>query len=280
MRRYLLVVASLVVLLTACDPPVEIPPAGTGPGGGQFIVQCKEPVTNGSFDPIVAPGNPNGSHRHEFYGNRSINPNSDYSSLIGKPTACEHPGDTAIYWHPTLYANGVRVIAPKSTFYYDMVGDGPVRAWPKGLKMIAGNSKATAPQDTDVVNWGCGNGSGTSEVNRPPQCSGDGRLTFHIVFPDCWNGTRLDSADHKSHMAYSNDGACPSTHRYKLVRLTIRIQFTDYQPNPSSLTLSSGSVNTLHADVINSWNQARLQNTVQQCVNAGTKCSADEAARF
>src|SRR5207244_9474853 len=37
-------------------------------------------------------------------------------------------------------------------------------------------------------------------------------LRLHVRFPDCWDGQNLDSADHKSHMAYALRGECPSTH--------------------------------------------------------------------
>lgn len=30
-------------------------------------------------------------------------------------------------------------------------------------------------------------------------------LELHVTFPDCWDGVRLDSPDHRSHMAYSRD---------------------------------------------------------------------------
>lgn len=260
---------SIVAALVACDPPVVIPPPGTGPGGGQFIIQCVDPVKVGTFDPIVYPGQEPAAHSHEFLGNRSINKDSTYDTMRQGSTACEHAGDTAGYWHPTLYSNGVRKVAPKSTFYYDVPDsyDGPVRTYPDGLKIIS-----------DRHDWGCGNGSGTSGVASPPQCSGDGRLTFHVTFPNCWNGTALDSADHRSHMAFSDGTRCPSSHPYGLPRLTMRIQFSNWQPNPSSLTLSSGATSTLHADFWNSWDPARLKAAVDGCLNAGRKCTADEVA--
>src|SRR5438445_764949 len=122
-------------------------------------------------------------------------PTATYDSLVAGSTACGDKGDTASYWHPTLYIDGVRAPVPKSTFYYTGESKpGPLATWPPDLKIIAGNAAATGPQSTSVVYWGCGDGSSVSKVNMPPQCtSGDTGLTAHVIFPDCWDGLHLDS---------------------------------------------------------------------------------------
>ena len=250
---------------------------------GQFIVQCRGPVLSAPDDPIVYPGVAGASHLHEFYGNKAINPSSTYETLLGKPTGCDHdqagdePGDTASYWHPTLFVDGKRVAAPKSTFYYSSRSKkkpGTMQTWPAGLKAIAGNGKATAPQSTKVVYWGCGDGSSVSKVSTPPQCkSGDTGLTVHVIYPDCWDGKNLDAPDHKSHMAYSNKSAvCPSSHPVSLPWLMQRFQWTKFYPAPSAVTLSSGSPVTFHSDFFNSWDQPRLEQLMSFCINAGKKC--------
>ena len=92
-------------------------------------------------------------------------------------------------------------------------------------------SRPTGPQPTRIVYWGCGNGSSVSKVAFVPQCkSGDTGLTVHVLFPDCWDGVHLDSADHKSHMAYSVSDQCPSTHPVSLPTLIIRWQWTNIDP--------------------------------------------------
>ena len=251
---------------------------------GQFVIQCLGPVQTAPNDPIVHPGMPGMSHGHEFYGNTAINADSTYESLIGQPTGCARdrsggdPGDTAAYWHPTLFVNGVRTPAPKSTFYYTNRGrktPSDIKPFPPGLKVIAGDSMATGPQSTSVVYWGCGNGSSVSVVNAPPQCrSGDTGLTVHVIMPDCWDGVHLDSADHKSHMAYSSkDGSCPASHPVSLPWLIMRFQWTRMTPAPGAISLSSGSPSTFHADFWNTWNQPRLAQLTSACIAAGRKCS-------
>lgn len=277
-RAAVLAVTIAVVLAAGCMPA----PATTA---GQFIIQCGGPARSAPDDPIVHPAAPGGSHLHEFYGNTSTNAYSTAASLAGQPTMCTEPGDTAAYWHPTLYANGLRVPATKSTFYYTKHGAKapPIVAAPAGLKVVAGDATATAPQGTDVVYWGCGNGSSVSKVTSPPQCQpGDTGLTVHIIFPDCWNGTDLDSADHKSHMAYSQSVGgqqqCPATHPVSIPTLIMRFTWGKFYPAPGTLSLSSGSVDSMHADFFNAWNQPRLDQLVAACVSAGRDCTADDIA--
>ncbi len=45
-------------------------------------------------------------------------------------------------------------------------------------------------------------------------------LRLHIRFPECWDGRRLDSPDHKSHMAYATRTGCPSTHPVAVPQIT------------------------------------------------------------
>jgi len=250
--------------------------------GGEFLVQCGGPVRSAPEDPIVG----GASHNHEFYGNRTINLASTYESLSVGATACEDPHDKASYWHPTLYIAGARAVLPKATAYYTAHGKarGSMSSWPAGLKVIAGDSHATAPQPTRIVYWGCGNGSSVSKVAYVPQCkSGDTGLTVHVLFPDCWDGLHLDSADHKSHMAYSVSNECPPTHPVSLPSLIMRWQWTNLTPAPADVTLAScnsgtcdasGSPNTMHSDWVNAWDQPALDALVAKCINGGIDCPA------
>src|SRR4051812_36270679 len=256
---------------------------------GQFKISCGGPVRSAPDDPIVDPGQPGVSHNHEFYGNRSTSAFSTFASMVAGQTECaDHSGgdrgDTAGYWHPSLLVNGVRQAASQADFYYDTQSakQGPIHPFPAGLKMIAGDHMSMQPQGTDVIYWGCGNGSSTSKVEQPPQChSGDDGLAVHIIFPDCWNGTSIDSPDHMSHMAYSvqgDDGVyrCPSSHPVPVPRLTMRIGWDNFNPNPSTLSLSSGNINGMHADYWNTWQQPRLDQLVDKCINESRKCSHDD----
>ena len=88
-------------------------------------------------------------------------------------------------------------------------------------------------------------------------------LELHVNFPDCWDGKRLDSPDHTSHMAYSRDYVCPASHAVKvpLIRMMIRYPITDGR----EVELASGGQLTGHADFMNAWNQRVLARLVDEC---------------
>jgi hypothetical protein len=122
-------------------------------------------------DPIVFPGKPGAAHMHDFLGNSSTSARSTPKSLRGSPSQCNRSGDRSAYWVPTLYENG-HALAPESvSIYYRTSGRDPstIRPFPLGLRVIAGNSKATGPQDEDVVRWSC---SEDSELALPDPTPG------------------------------------------------------------------------------------------------------------
>jgi hypothetical protein len=236
--------------------------------GGQFTVQCAYSHTL-KDDSIVFPQQPGASHAHDFYGNVTTNASSTYGSMIGAATTCTTPDDTAAYWQPELLVNGVPVAANAERAYYANATKGPIRAFPVGLRIIAGNSKATGPQPTSVFYWGCAHDENAGQLTSPPQCTD--QLRAHIIFPNCWDGVNLDSPDHKSHMAYSSNGTCPADHPVALPRLTIAVGW-NATPAPASVSLSSGSAYTMHADFFNSWKQSALDSLVTRCLAAHLNC--------
>ena len=126
---------------------------------------------------------------------------------------------------------------------------------PKNLRMIAGNSKAPGPQDTSIVYWGCSEDAGIKS-NMPVNCSSHAGSTVlaHIIFPSCWDGKKLDSTDHKSHMAYPTlDDGCPNDHPVAIPTITMSIKWPFV--NGKDITLSSGAAYTLHGDFWNAWVQ-------------------------
>jgi hypothetical protein len=216
-------------------------------------------------DPILHPGMPGMSHSHEFFGNTTTSAASTYVSLRAGSTTCDRPGDTAAYWVPSLLSHGVRVPPAFAFAYYLRAGKpGKLAAPPAGLKVIAGDAKATAPQSTGVTGWKCeGVGGRLSAV--PVACPG-GRLVLVVDFPDCWNGVDLDSPDHRQHLAYSTARRCPAGHPVSIPQLSLRIHYrvTDI----SALTFASGSVYSAHADFFNAWDQSVLGGLVARFTNA------------
>jgi len=225
-------------------------------------------------DPIVFPGRPGASHSHDFMGNNSTNAFSLYPSMRAATTACRVADDAAGYWVPTLYDNGVATAPLRLHAYYRTAGKpGPdIRAFPAGLKVVAGDAHATGPQDLSIVRWDCGADGGVRPQATPPTCPSGARLHLHIAFPDCWNGKDTDSPDHKSHMAYSRRGRCDTAHPVPVPRLVQSIAYPS--AGGPGITLASGAATTAHADFFNAWDQPRLEQLVHDCLNANKHCGA------
>jgi hypothetical protein len=274
MSKYLAAIAAAGLALgVAATVPSTAQAGGTF---GSIQVVCR-PAHSLSDDPIMMPGMPGASHRHEFFANRSTNASSTNASLAGKPTTCSRRGDTAAYWTPTLFNHGHRVAPDRVIAYYRTTGIRDIRSvhpFPHGLKMIAGNDEATAahPQRTGIVNWACGDGI-RGRAKPPASCAGKGALRLRVQFPNCWNGKRLNSSDHKRHMVYARQGGCPASHPVPVPSLSLNFRYK-ISGSLSNLRLSSGSVYTGHADFWNSWHQHVLTRLVHNCLNAGKDCTS------
>ena len=268
-----LVCLLVMIGLAACSTDVQSPDAPSEElsvqgSSGQFVASCD--VTHRlNDDPIVFPGRPGAAHSHDFFGSDNADAFSTTASLREGTSSCpDRPGDTAAYWAPTLYSDGEPITPRRIRVYYRNGGKDPatIQPFPAGLKMIAGDHMASASnrQDTDISSWACTIRGDEREVQDVPRCSGSS-LRLRIVFPDCWDGRRLDSSDHKSHMAYSARGACPSGWvPVPEITMGIRYWYKDgLSRDPAAVSLASGSPYTAHADFFNSWDQRNLEGVLE-----------------
>jgi hypothetical protein len=241
--------------------------------GVNFVGHCGFSHRN-SDDPIVFPRQFGLSHNHTFIGNTSTNAFSTPASLLQAGTTCRRPGETAAYWMPTLLVNGEPVAPLGATVYYRRRTLDPVQPFPPGLKVIAGDSKATGPQDRRVTFWNCGAAVGVPPSSEVPTCPAGRRsgLRLHVTFPSCWDGRNLDSADHKSHLAYPQRGRCPGTHPVAVPAITVIFRYP--ASGGAGTELASGGVYSGHADFLNTWNQETLARLVNGCLNALRHCGA------
>ena len=137
---------------------------------------------------------------------------------------------------------------------------------------MAGNSTAIAPQSLQIVSWNCGAYEDVDMSSTPPTCPSP-TLTIHINFPDCWNGTALDSPDHKSHLAYhAADGTCPTGFPVPIPRVRVNVHYPT--TGGPGVALASGGQYSGHADFFNAWDPTELQRLVTKCINAGRICGA------
>jgi hypothetical protein len=108
------------------------------------------------------------------------------------------------------------------------------------------------------------------------QCPPGQTLKATVRFPDCWDGAQIDSADHKSHLAYSSWSReaqrriCPASHPVAVPKLNLNLRYAT--AGGRDARLSSGSIHTMHADFFNAWDEATLAGLVQRCLNADVHC--------
>jgi len=261
-------------------PPV--PPAGTKPipGGAvrvaEFVAEC---VFSHRLpdDPIVFPGLPGGSHSHDFFGNAVTNATTNLGDLRGGGTNCEPRVDLSSYWAPTLYVGGRPVPPDTATFYY--LGEGVsrevtqrIQPMPLGLKVVAGNARATSDADSRA-RWSCLHAGHVGASKNFVTCPPGTKLETYLDFPQCWDGRHL-YAPNSAHMAYPQADRCPASHPVPVPKLRMVLRYP-VNGDPATFRLASGSGLTMHADFFNAWNESELARRVRDCVNRIVKCGPD-----
>jgi len=251
----------------AAATPASSAPEHRGPGHrgpAYFAIGCGFSHRNND-DAIVSPGRRGVSHNHTYFGNTTTNASSTTTSLReAGTTTCRLRADTAAYWVPTLFA-GDRVVNPLGTIaFYVRRTFGAIHPFPAGLKVIAGNAAATRPQNLNVANWSCGRGP-VAASNAIPTCRDGRSLRLQVNFPNCWNGRSLDSSNHQSHMAYSQDGRCPASHPVPVPGLSLVVKYPGVSGRNAEL--ASGGQFSAHADFVNAWDQRTLERLVNRYLN-------------
>ncbi len=291
-------VATAMTLIAGCGDgrPVtqtaQAPAPGLrrGPGiastvdSAVFTVDCLY-SHQANDDPIVHPRQPGASHLHNFFGASGTDAFSTAASLRGGDTSCEDRDDTAAYWAPALL-DGDKAVRPDflRAYYRAAIGVDArtVRVLPPGLELISGNSHAMTGQwtPTRYAGWGCGFRPKRLHRVPPTDCTVNSPVTLRLVFPDCWDGRNLASADHQSHVARSREGRCPPSHPVAILQVQVSIQYPIWKPTqvaPSTraadLILASGGWQSTHGDLVNSWVQTRLEHQADLCIRALANCT-------
>jgi hypothetical protein len=234
-------------------------------------------------DPIVFPNQAGASHLHSFYGNVTTNEKSTAASLMASRSTCARGmenSDHSAYWVPALMKKGDNGALTAETggdqviwAYYRRGGvpGGPEvqQPFPIGLRMIAGDHMATSPQPKSQVQWQCGFGG--PRYDAIPTCNQD-EIHATLPFPNCWNGKDLDSANHKSHMAYAApSGACPADHPVVLPELWFEIDYIGLT-NGAQYVLSTGGVYSMHGDFFAAWDPQVQRALIANCLNPRKVC--------
>jgi Domain of unknown function (DUF1996) len=255
-------VAGLAAAGLSAAPTVEkaaLQSSPNFPNGPYYAIGCSFSHRNND-DPVVFPGQPGKSHSHTYIGNRSVNAATTPALLLGGRSTCESEFDSSAYWMPTLFVGEDDITPLTSIVYYVNRSRERIAAPPKGLMMIAGNADAKSRQPKGIVSWSCGAVGGKPRFHTIPACSEEQMLQLQATFPNCWDGRRLDSPDHKQHMRYASRGLCPSSHPVALPQLILIVL---YPPVPLGSQVASGRF-AAHADFMNGWDQVELERLVAE----------------
>jgi hypothetical protein len=260
-------------------------PSPSGDGIGAFRTVCDFSHMNFD-DPIVFPGQPDKSHLHAYFGNTEVDHSSTRQSIAttGNSTCRGGIVNRTAYWVPALVdTTDGSVVEPEplSVYYktgYYGIPPSQINPMPAGLRMIAGNSKASGPQP-GVVHWKC-EANGAVHSASIPSCPVGDAVVMVVDFPQCWNGTDLDSADHKSHMAYPSGGRCPGSHPVAIPVITYNVLYpVTAATNTSRWRLASDNYDpalpggwSIHADWFDGWNVAIKNAFIEHCDRAAVDC--------
>lgn len=262
---------------------------------GSFVSNCgkNENGHHNSANFIVAPGNNNGAHHtHDYVGNLSTDGNSTDDSLAAAGTTCGQDDRSAYYW-PVLRQLGQQapdagaagggadgnkgtILEPASvTLQFRGNARSKVAAMPRFLKVITGDAKAFVNGPANArAQWTC-SGSGDRRTTQYPLCPQGQAVVRILDFPSCWDGTNTDSANHRTHIAFTQpDGSCP-TGTKAVPRLRFVLQYRDVPAGPSfavdSFPEQLHKPITDHGDFENVMPDD-LMNKVVTCINTNRRC--------
>ena len=283
---------------------------------GAFRFTCKGDGPVNNDDPLVYPGQTGAAHQHLSWGNRAFNANSTHASLkTGTLTNCNAAPlslNRSSYWMPTLIDGAGAVIRPELvSVYYKRGSKGgkfcdPASPWfvgacsslPAGIAYVFGWNALDPAAKVQGASWYCTGGDKLHHADLDTVfasgCRPGDILVANTIAPDCWDGKRLDSADHRSHMAYADysrgDGMahCPAGYPMYIPQEENKAMWTVTPAmigadGIARVMLSSDHMKpgarpgeTLHADYIEAWNPAAKAIWEANCIDKALSCSGGD----
>ena len=209
------------------------PRAGRNASRGTFTSHCGRNADGShrnSDNFITSPGVTNAAHHtHDYVGNTSTDGNSTDESLAAAGTTCRF-GDKSTYFWPVIRdittegsdadqpgggadGNLGKIITPSAvSIQYRGNAQAKVVAMPRFLRIVTGDAKTiTNGPANSRAHWTCSGTPNRFSATQYVLCP-RGQLVQRVHdFAGCWNGTDLDSANHRTHVAFadSTTGACP-----------------------------------------------------------------------
>lgn len=258
-------------------------------------------------DLVAYPAQPGKSHLQQFFGNESATAYSTYASLRGGGNStCMSPVDRSHYSVPAMLDGRGNMVRPdfmtiafkrrtaSDTTCQSSGGTGSCIAFPNGLRFVFGYDPATPTERAGNPRFSCEGATAAGgeystitqiAVNCPSQPSNGvyNKLVATIDSPSCWDGKNLDSADHRSHMAYPADGwqsgvQCPSTHPFQIPALSLSIRYTvddglaNWRLSSDEMVQGAQPGTTFRATWIGAWDNQVMGMWVQNCINKNLAC--------
>ena len=235
-------------------------------------------------DPIVYPGRPGAAHLHAYFGNTRADAYSTAESLrnSGNSTCRGGTVNRSSYWVPALIDKSGVAQKPESAqiYYktgYNGIAPDAVQVFPEGLRVIAGDARASEPGQEHAY-WSCETYAG--HPNAVPDCPNGEAVIMVVVFPQCWNGKDLDSPDHKAHMAYPVNGACPASHPVAIPEVSFQVRYdVPRGVRSSEWRLASDMYEpgkpggySAHGDWFEGWKREFAEAFVKHCDQARRDC--------
>ncbi|MEU6504766.1 DUF1996 domain-containing protein [Streptomyces sp. NPDC046942] len=294
--------------ITKVAPNVQAKPNKTANAStGTFVTRCgvNANQNHNSDNVIVAPGVTNGAHHvHDYVGNQKVNAFSSNQTFLQGGTSCQNKNDLSAYYWPVIRlqdgtqekdANadgggkdknvGKILVAQQAQIKYVGNPTSKVVAMPQFLRIITGDAKAfvNGPANANA-HWSCtGFENKVQLTTQYPICPAGSKVVRTFAFQSCWDGKNIDSANHRTHVAFADpaSGACPAGFK-AIPQLTMRLVYNVPQP-----VIQNGQVKnayavdgfpeelhkpiTDHDDFISVTNGG-LANTIANCINTGQRC--------
>ncbi|KUM88470.1 MULTISPECIES: DUF1996 domain-containing protein [Streptomyces] len=286
----------------------QAPPAQGDASRGTFVTSCGVNA-NGLFNSdnvIVAPGVSNGAHHfHDYIGNQSNTAFASDQDLANAETSCVDQGDKSTYYWPVIRlqngtqeqdadkpgggveGNAGKIVTPKEVTL-TFVGNprSKVTAMPRLLRIITGDAKAfvNGPANANA-SWSCTGFEDRQLKDKYPLCPQGSDVVRTFKFQSCWDGRNIDSANHRTHVAFAqNDGTCANGFQ-AIPQLVQRIVYDVDAPslNDGGRTTPLFAVDSFpeqlhkpvtdHGDFINVFDE-KLMNEMVGCINDGRQCGA------
>ncbi|MEV5880711.1 DUF1996 domain-containing protein [Streptomyces sp. NPDC052101] len=294
--------------ITSVQPDASTPPQQADASRGSFTSDCGVNA-NGLFNSdnvIVAPGVSNGAHHfHDYVGNQGNNAFASDDDLAKAGTSCVDQGDKSSYYWPVLRlqngtqerdagspgggteGNAGQIVTPKQvtlTFAGNPLGK--VTAMPRLLRIITGDAKAfvNGPGNANA-SWSCTGYENRQLKDKYPLCPQGSDVVRTFRFQSCWDGRNIDSANHRTHVAFgAPDGSCPAGFR-AIPQLVQRLVYDVKAPSlqDGGRTVPLFAVDSFpeqlhkpvtdHGDFINVFDEGLMREMVD-CINSGRACGA------